>query len=412
MSVAILLFLITSLNMALVQVAVAPKAQSKDNSFHRIYSDCDEDLSENSDGEATLYSDSYSSTPRSRKCDSMSILNNSFTSAKSFGPAVQKEPWMSSANSLNQSFRSEFQRAPCYQQSNQDLFKQRNNTDGPYYFPDKTISVTNRCSSMLGLNSSFRIPDDCQNKLTDLNISGISYRNNNRMTCPSPTPSIISLSRHRSQLLTPSRLNFNGHATLTAPATQTSWVAGGYFVHKNNMSPQKLHQPTVPLHPVLSRTSSHSSGFESQASSAHNGHANGSRESSIAGDVVSNFSEPTLFADSASQMGIDAANTNSMFNSRTALLQRPKPFFPLFNGNQSSAEFKPESLTNYSMLPWTSPTSPTVNKNLSSMHLSSQPVYHQFGTHRQSFYNSDSSLFSHRSPSIRRGSLMKPFDDK
>lgn len=377
--------------MVLIRDHQSPKVQSKDNSFHRIYSDCDEDLSEHSDADATLYSDSYSSTPRSRKCDSMSNLNNSFTSAKSFVPTVPKQ-WMSSANSLNHSFRSEFQQAPCYQQSNQDLFSQQNNTDGLFFFPNKAMNETNRCSSMLGLNSSFRIPDDCQNKLTDLNISGISHRNNNAITCSSPTPSIISLRRHRSQLLTPSRLNFNGRDSSLA-ATQTSWVAGGYFVNnKNNMSPQKRHQPlTVPLHPILSRTSSQSSGFESRASSAHNGHANGSRESSIAGDVFSNFSEPTQIADSASQMGINGA-ANSMFG--TAL--------------HESASCKPESLTNYSVFPW---TSHAANKSLSSMRLSSQPVYHQFGTHRHGFYNNESSSFSHHSPSIRRGSLLKPLDD-
>lgn len=394
----------------------APKGQSANNSFHRIYSNCDEDLSENSDGEATLYSDSYSSTPRSRKCDSLSVLNNSFTSAKSFSSTMlaTATPKTSPANILNQSFRSEYQHLPCYRQSAQDLFKQQNSTDRPYYFPNKGINETKRCSSMIGLNS-FRIPDDWQNKLTDLNISGTNHANNKTITCSSPTPSIISVNRRRSQLLTPARLNFNSHSSLTAPVTQTSWVAGGFFV-KNNMSPQKRQQPqTNLLHPILSRTSSQSSGFESQSSSAHNGHTNGSRESSIAGDAVSIFSEPTHFADSASQMGIDNT-TNSMFGTS---LPRPKPFFPVLNKNQStfigSPSCRTESLTNYSMFPWTNENNILTTSPQPSL---PQPVYHQFGTQRHGFCNGGSmdslnvfNKFPYHSTAIRKGSLMKPLTD-
>lgn len=390
-----MLFVVTILNSILIRESI-PKGQSKNNSFHRIYSNCDEDLSENSDGETTQISDSYSSTPRSS-----SILNTAFGSAKSSStsPLKSAPSWMSSANNLNYAFNSEFQRAPSYQQSNQNLFKQQ------YIFPNEAINESQRCSSMIGLNNaSFRIPDDCQNKLTDLNISGLRHRNKNTITCSSPTPSIISLNRCRSQLLTPSRLNFNGHSQLTAPVTKTSWVAGGFFVKNNNMSPQKRQQPqTVLLHPILSRTSSQSSGFESQASSAHNGNPNGSRESSIAGDAVSNFSEPTLIADSASQMGINGF-TNSMFSTA---LPRPKPFFPLLNHNQSTFIDSPESFTNYSTYQWP-------NRNVTnSLPSTPQPVYHQFGTHRHSTYNNDSMFnkFPYHSPTIRKGSLMKPLND-
>lgn len=398
------MFVVTIINSVFTREST-PEGQSKNNSFHRIYSNCDEDLSENSDAETTHISDTYSSTPRSRIYDSSSALNNAFGSVKSSStsPLKSAPSWMSSANNLNHSFRSEYQRAPSYQQSNQDLFNQH--TDRQYFFPNEAINETMRCSSMIGLNNaSFRIPDDCQNKLTDLNISGLRHRNRNTITCSSPTPSIISLNRCRSQLLTPARLSFNGHSSLTAPVTKTSWVAGGFFVKNNNMSPQKRQQPqTLLLHPILSRTSSQSSGFESQASSAHNGNANGSRESSIAGDAVSNFSEPTLIADSASQMGIDGC-TNSMF---ATALPRPKPFFPLLNHKPSTfietASWKPESFTNHSTYSWP-------NQRLPS---TPQPVYHQFGTHRHSSYNNDSmfnkSIF--HSPTIRKGNLLKPLND-
>lgn len=402
---------VTTLNSVFNQEST-PQGQSTNSSFHRIYSDCDEDLSQHSDGETTIFSDSYSSVHRSRKCDS--ILNNSFSSAKTSPTGYKTMPSMNSAPSLNHSFRSEFQQSPCYQKSSHDSFKPHNhphnNTDRLEFFPNKPIDETLRCSSMFGLNSSFRIPDDCQTKLTDLNISGTRRRTNNTINCSSPTPSLISMNRCRSQLLlTPARLNFNGHSPLTAPVTQTSWVAGGFF-GKNSMSPQKRQQQpqSVLLHPILSRTSSQSSGFESQASSAQNGNPNGSRESSIAGDVVSNFSEPTLIADSASQMGINC-DANSMFASA---LPRPKPFLPVPNQSQfiDSASCKPESFTNYSTFPWTNHTG---NNNLTSPSLSSQPVYHQFGTHRHSFYNNDSvfNRFSQHSPAIRKGNLLKPLTD-
>lgn len=396
--IAILLLVVTMINSVLIREAI-PENQSKNNSFHRIYSNCDEDLSENSDDETTRFSDSYSSTTGARKFDTSSMLNKSFISAKSFGSSALKPAtaWMSSVNNLNHSFRGEFQRSPCYQQSSPDLFQKH--SDRQYFFPNDTISETQRCSSMIGLNTSFRIPDDCQNKLTDLNISGLRHRSRDTITCSSPTPSIISLNRHRSQLLTPARLNFNGKSSLIAPVA-TSWVAGGFF-GKNNISPQKRQQPQVLLHPILSRTSSQSSGFESQASSAHNGNANGSRESSIAGDVFSNFSEPTLIADSASQMGIDAF-TNSMF---ATARPKPQPFFPVLNQSTfiESASCKPESFTNHSTYNWT-------NANNTMTSTPPQPVYHQFGTHRDSLYNNDSA-FSYHSPTIRKGNLMKPLND-
>lgn len=398
-----MLFVVTIISSVPIREST-PEGQGKNNSFHRIYSNCEEELSDNSDCETSTFSNSYNSTARSRKCESLSVLNNSFSSSKSLN-----SPWMSSVNNLNHSFRSEFQRSPRYQQSNLDLFSENKHSDRKYFFPNGTISEPQRCSSMFGLNSSFRqtiSPDDCQNKLTDLNISGTRHRNNNTITCSSPTPSMISLNRCRSQLLTPARLNFDSHSSLTAPATKTSWVAGGFFV-KNGMSPQKRQQnESVLLNPILSRTSSQSSGFESRASSAHNGNANGSRESSIAGDAVSSCSEPTLIADSASQMGINDA-TNSMFNST---LPRPKPFFPVLGKNQAtffdSASHKPDSITNYSMYPW---TNQTVKYNVTSASQSSQPIYHQFGTHRHSAHYNDSMFnkFPYHSPGIRKGSLLK-----
>lgn len=417
--IAILLSVVTMLNSILHQ-ETTPKGESPNNSFHRIYSNCDEDLSENSDGEATLYSDSYSSTPRNRMYDTASLLNNSFNSVKSLSPSMlaTATPKNTSANILNHSFRSEFQQSPYYHQSNQELFKPNSSSDRLFFFPNKPINETQRCSSMVGLKSPFSIPDDCQNKLTDLNISGTNRINNRTITCSSPTPSIISVNRRRSQLLTPARLNLNSHSPLTAPVTQTSWVAGGFFM-KNNMSPQKRQQPQSELlYPILSRTSSQSSGFESQASSAQNGNANGSRESSIAGDAVSNFSEPTHFADSASQMGIDNV-TNSMF---ATTLPRPKPFFPVLSKNQStfigSPSCRSEPMTNYSMYPWSNhPTNSTLTSP--QQQPSPQPVYHQFGTQRHGFYNSGGSVdslnsfnkFPYHSTAIRKGSLMKPLNE-
>ncbi|KAJ6638925.1 Transmembrane protein [Pseudolycoriella hygida] len=380
---AALLLVTTILTILTSLIAIQPKREKGqgNNSFHRIYSNCDEELSENSDNETPAFSDTFSSTPRSKKNGSLSYFKDSCSSLKSITPPG-KVPWASDCNSLNYSIRSH--RDHC-----NDSFSNRNDLNEMYFFPNK-MNDSNRCPSMVGLNSAFRIPDECHSKLTDLKISGMNNRNNKTITCLSPTPSVISLNRQRSQLLTPSRLN--SHSPLNTSVTQSSWVAGGFF---NNLSPQKRQQ-NVPLHPVLSRTSSQSSGFESHSSSAHNGHANGSRESSIAGDAVSIFSEPTLIADSASQMGI---NDSTLFAST---LSRPQAFSPSSN--------KVESFTSCLSFPRTSHSE---SNNFTSLPFSPQPRYHQFGTHRHSNYTNDSLFNKCSSPhsTIHKGSLIKPFSE-
>jgi hypothetical protein len=402
----------------------ATKVNSADSSFHRIYSDCDEDLSEHSDEElSTSYESSF--TPRNRKYQ-RSIINNSFSSIKSLSPSeltngTLRNRWTNSASILNHSFRNESQPSSYthYSPPKENLFLQQRANDQSYFFPNK-FDAAKKCTSMSSLNPSYRIADDCQTKLTGLNISGINYANNRTITCSSPTPSIISVNRQRSHLLTPSRLNFNqdfnNHSSIATPVTQTSWVAGGFFV-KNSMSPQKRPQPqTDDLHPILSRTSSQSSGFESHTSSLHNIYGNGSRGSSIAGDAdyVSIFSEPKNFSDSVSQVG-HRKNTTPSFTFGSTTLQKPKAIFPDLNNTQPTfigpISCPTDSLTNYSTFPWT-------NCRDSS---TPRPVYHQFGTHRGTIGGSYSgsmdslNLFNkssfHRSPVIRKGSLLKTLYD-
>lgn len=83
----------------------------------------------------------------------------------------------------------------------------------------------------------------------------------------------ISVLRDRSQILTPSRL------THVPPSTQ-SWVAGGFWkqtTYTKNLLQPIPKSPSVSspeFYPVTSRTSSQSSGFESQAGSIAGEHVN------------------------------------------------------------------------------------------------------------------------------------------
>lgn len=160
----------------------------------------------------------------------------------------------------------------------------------------KELDYGARCSSRNSIND---IPDDFESGITRLSISGVSD-SNFRHRFPmkrSMEPDSISLSGHRKpHLLFPSRLSSNNDFPRLVAAHKASWVAGGFW---NNSSPQKRQQPLQTMHmtkpadvyPIMSRTSSQSSGFESMK--------NGNDEE-IEADYNSTISDPRFRPESHS----------------------------------------------------------------------------------------------------------------
>lgn len=330
------------------------KCPSLNNSFHRIFASCDEDLS---DDESSFNNNDYRSSSSSRRDYEQSISPD--VTSKSWEDLFQDDTNRLKTGKDNRN-------SVWYQQQqqyNRD-FSERNLTNERLYSP-------------------FCIPDDCQNKLIDLKIGGMNGRNHRVITCSSPTPSILINDRDRSQLLTPARLNFNDYSPFSASATKTSWVAGGFFV--KNLSPQKRQQP---IHPI-SRTSSQSSGFESRASSIHNGYTNGSRESSVAGDAASYYLSDNI------------TTTRPPSSSPISFYDCPvNDSFSLFTKKQTfnSTLCKPESENDFGL------TNYAYDKSIKPL---SKSVYHQFGTHRLNLNDSGSVInrFSHHSVNLCKGNI-------
>lgn len=205
--------------------------------------------------------------------------------------------------------------------------------------------------------------NDFQIGINGLNISGQtierpqpSYTSQHRHRLLASSPSQL---RQRKQVISPSRFNFNTTVPPQQPLTQASWVAGGYW---NSTSPQKKcppvpMQPTIDLMPIMSRTSSQSSGFESRASSVVNGGSgSGDSEGSICGDAVEQQSVFSETMPNFSQFG----NGRSLNLGKTAArsLFETQPMFPITSTLPSDG-------------------------NVFSRTMNAKPtVYHQFGTQR------------------------------
>lgn len=162
-------------------------------------------------------------------------------------------------------------------------------------YPDPDI--ISRCASR---NSLYDVPDDFESGITQLSISGIggkhvNYRKQTRIFGSSDR---IRDSLQKS-ILAPSRLSVNEHFN------QSSWLAGGFW--NNSTSPQKRSTSQIShshierngvtkafeVLPLMSRTSSHSSGFESMKNSTNN-----SRENSLCDD--NDIDRTFLFCEPAS----------------------------------------------------------------------------------------------------------------
>lgn len=271
-------------------------------SFHRLDSESNSDISDSdveSELDTSLRSNSSAGTNHWNKTHILnSTIASSAASIASNASLIRQRPFTASTQSLcslrappnkNTSFGSvrEFKR--CNQMEN-DKFNQsafvtssQNQLNRSQYIPSQNYADTEATLRCMSRNSLYDVPDDFESGITQLSISGIGGRHVNYRK---QTRIFGSSDRIRDSLqksvLAPSRLNANEHAH-----HQSSWLAGGYW---NNTSPQKrcnsqmnrTEQSVVTkafdVFPMISRTSSHSSGFESMRNSTN------SRENSLCDD--------------------------------------------------------------------------------------------------------------------------------
>lgn len=267
----------------------------KDSSFHRLYSECaDESDTEFDYSEGSVISQQ---TIRSRsriEAKSASRLNTTLPmSTATYQPSVL------SLNASRTLINDYLEKLEPPSELNQSFVNYRPNDSIPKYSDTfGSLSAKNdiKNSSFYELQDSisqksfgFRpIKENefqVQQDITKLQIgsSSDSVRDFpgsknpfslDRSQCNTPTPSLVSFtsSAVRYNVVQPPRLN-----PVDSDPSASSWVAGGYWG-----SPQKRNLEKNLLSPPLSRTSSQSSGFESNKDK-------NSRESSI--DKFSAFSE-------------------------------------------------------------------------------------------------------------------------
>lgn len=333
---------------AISKISTEPMADSANSSFHRLQSDMNSDVSDESDVETEINMSQQSvfsnRSVRSKKSSKLmhNSLNNSNNSISpsAFSNFSSNGFTTSSTMSLNHLPQHELNRT--YTKSNHGLWEvphssgmaentfnsqqscasgytsvSRSQHEQRYRrsFPNDTsqngfmastglgdvtsphidTSFHSRCSSR---NSCYDIPEDFQSGITQLSIGSTRKQ---LQYVKKVNPSLFDLTmrdvpssfelRQRQRLVQPSKLNFTDNRT-RLPGHQTSWVAGGYW--NQSISPQKRHVfnveqpafgPRSKIIPMVSRTSSQSSGFESQNGSLKNGHENHSNDSSISDEI-------------------------------------------------------------------------------------------------------------------------------
>lgn len=423
------------------------------SSFHRIYPECNSDASDESDSETVLSSSVRSlrsSCPSPQRSESALYssqdLNKSLDSTKSWSPSLMRTSVCTpSVHSLNDSIadkQSSVLNASFGGISKRNLFEHHQNgmqvnvqhaeplssSQSMYIRQFNGNLASQKSMSMASLNRRapfYDVPDEFQSGITGLNISDCRYKQ-------APTNSFVALSTPESQhrkhrnLICPSRLHNITTAT-NLPALQTSWVAGGYW-NNNNTSPQKqtgrnntagvvpLSLQLPELYPKLSRTSSQSSGFESQASSMHDMGAamvdRDSRESSVcAAELASVFSSDNLQpCDSVSQCGVPDEpflhHPQLVYSAiSTASQTFVRPTVDTYSKNDSMSNLNSPTDLNLTRL------STTSHEN---QFLATSPVtYHQFGTQRvQNSRTYNFNKLTNNLPVIQSGSLLKSWRDR
>lgn len=239
---------------------------SENNSFHRIFTECESDVSEESETESEL-NISLQSTHSVRSIRSERFNRRSFnrTSPISQAPSMfsrstyaEQKAHRASMHGLDRASHidltrdlydgnhsvystvcgSTFNQLGSRPQSSTSLFTGSANQ---LYTRDAT-TFNDRCSSRLSMND---IPDEFESGITQLSRvreteSRKNFRNNIRKEA---NESIASFGgRQRNSLLLPARLSYheNNHPDASIAANQSSWLAGGYW--NNKTSPQKRQQ--------------------------------------------------------------------------------------------------------------------------------------------------------------------------
>lgn len=315
----------------LIQSTINGKNTKKLNSsFHKIYTDeTGSDISDESETEIDR-SQIYSSSPNSVKLfdaksshhqlnGSILSLNSTKSTSPQFitGSTIYENPRSVSSSLYNQSIYSSTHDLRNIRPNFDDNILNRsfNNYQIPFSNPnyhqttnlnDSFYSLssqspfehTNNSNITQIFNNNSRIINPNSFNLDSMKLGGLNNSSNKTLftsdyqndRCPS------SLSM-RSSILCPSRL---GNVTFGAP-TQSSWVAGGFWGQQASPKKNVIQQPTplssrlnVDFCPIVSRTSSQSSGFESMHQNNNNlNHM--SRSSSVCGDDIDRFS---LFSES------------------------------------------------------------------------------------------------------------------
>lgn len=257
-------------------------AENKNSSFHRIYSDCGSDVSDESDTESELNTSQQSNRSiRSARSGRHSLRHNNSTLNTSFlsqAPSMfststytVKKPQRASMHNLLQANRFDSESIRSFDRgSHIDLTRDLYDGNQSVYStavgsafnhfdsrPQSPASLTgsvsqlyardaanfvSRCSSRLSMND---IPDEFESGITQLSISGAAKNRENyrNLSGNQANESIAPFAfRQRKTLLLPARLSYhetNQHDASIA-ANQSSWLAGGYW--NNTTSPQKRQQ--------------------------------------------------------------------------------------------------------------------------------------------------------------------------
>lgn len=347
-------------------------SNKQNTSFHRIESEMNSDASDDSDDESELNTSLRSNVSSFGKrswnesklhnstlsSESPSLYSHSLLPHRSYAASTQSIASLKLPPAMNTSF---------HVGSHMDLAQKRLNSSQTAFnqtecFPERQCSsrmsfhsmnktFTNGADSLRSpsRNSLFDMPNDFENGITRLNISGAGNRQFN-MNKPSAhvfgsSDAFGDILRNRKSVLTPSRLSLNESHHSMNPSSSSSWLAGGFW---NSTSPQKKnshhvnnfradqHVAVKEMQPIISRASSKSSGFES-------------RENSLCDDTETDrtfiFPEP-------------ASLTQSAKTSNGLIKPQPQKPFNHFNGtngnwNQQaniSSNQSEKSWSNYSML--------------------------------------------------------------
>lgn len=196
------------------------------------------------------------------------------------------------------------------------------------------------------------------------------------------------------KLLSPTRFSTNN---LTS--SNSSWLSGGYFNQRQSSMAEiprtGLVIPSGPMQPVatpmeesLSRSSSHSSGFESQNGARLNG--NMSRENSLCPDFTLDYHQRTLTSDNINHsfQPIESPSLGA-FSPRPSLLPNP-------------------SLNNFSL---DSTTDVWKQPNFTRRTQQQQQYHHNTNFSRNSIDSFNLRKINEELPSIKRGDLLQKWKE-